>query len=165
MRSVIPIFAVALSSAILGACEDGPNQTFTPAPAGAATTWNNGRTPPVIGNATQGFGSTNAGGTNAVNICTGDQLQKRWSKMVREPVVPPQFGAGLDMAGGETWQGLTIDQAEKINCQATAVGDVFGDGNLDVAWGNNFEVIAEYLINNLKIQDITYQQGYVGAIG
>jgi hypothetical protein len=165
MRSSLPLLALALWFVALAACEDGPTQTFVPSPAGAGSNWNDGKTPPAVGDAGQGYSSTNAGGTNAVNLCTGDELQKRWSVMVREPVVPPQFGAGLDMAGGESWQGLTITQAEKINCQATSVGDYFGDGNEDVSWGDNEEVVVEYLVNNLKIDEMTLNQGYLGAIG
>ena len=44
------------------------------------------------------------------------------------PILPPNGAAGLNLAGsdgdgGITWQGLTIEQAEAINCQGVSQAD------------------------------------------
>ena len=86
--------------------------------------------------------------------------------MVKEPVVPPRFAAGLDMAGGESWPGLTISEAEKVNCQSESLGDVFGqNGILSNAWGDDEQVVFTYYVSNDKAWMIYLWNGYTGAIG
>src|SRR4051812_43877755 len=125
-RSLIALSVI--SSLGLVACEDGPAQPYNPPPNGAGDKWNDGQGKPSVDPATQGFGQQ-SGGTNAQEICTGAQKAATWAKMVASPILPPRKAAQIDMAGDDTWVGLTIEQAEKINCQSTNYGDLFGDGN------------------------------------
>jgi len=169
-RSIFILSALsAFSSFALLACEDGPNQTFTPAPANAANLWNNSGADASVFGAAQGYGagaSSGGAGTNAEVICTGAQEAKRWATMVREPLVPPRYVAGLDLAGGDSWPGLTIAEAEQINCQSESLGDIFGqNGILSNSWGDNQEVIFTYYTSNNKAWMTYIQPGYTGDIG
>jgi len=158
--------ALTVLCAVASACEDGPGQTFTTAPAGAQNRWNDGK-PPANANppATQPFDQDFAGGGNKQEICTGEQRAKRWAAMVHEPIIPPTQAAGLDGAGGESWQGLTVQQAEKINCQSASLGDFYGDGTLVNVWGDNGEVWINYsLSNHNKIVGISLSTGYLGEL-
>ncbi len=163
-RSSLSLALSSLVSALAFAgCEDGPVQQYKAAPSGAATTWNDGNTAGTADTATQGFG-TQTGGNNKQEICTGSQLATRWAAMVKEPIVPPYGAGGIDMSGGVSWAGLTIDDAEKTNCQSTADGDIFGDGNSDNAWGDNGEVTVEYRLSTRKIIQINLWPGYLGVM-
>lgn len=151
-------------------CEDGPNQTYSPAPSGASDTWNNSNGSQVSPN-TKDFGYLH-GGTNANVLCDGPTLAKTWANMDQQPILPPVGAAGIDMAGPDcsatgstcSWSGLTIEQAEKVLCQSTNYGDLFGDGNLANAWGDSGEVIAHYGLNNHKIDFLDLEPGYLGGI-
>lgn len=158
-----PLVALTILSCFgLVACEDGPNQTFTPAPPNAANS-NDGQTPPYVDPTPQGFG-VQGGGNNQMQICTGSQEAARWKIMDTLPIVPPTGGAGLDMSGGMSWAGLTIQAAEAINCQSQELGDQFGDGSSVGAWGGSQEVWADYNVSNHLIQFMTFWPGYVGTI-
>jgi hypothetical protein len=93
--------------------------------------------------------------------------------MDKQPILPPFGAAGINMAGSDcaadgtgacSWQGLTIEQAEKMLCQGTNLGDVFGDGQLVSSWGDSQEVIAEYRLSTHKMLQLTLLPGYLGAI-
>jgi hypothetical protein len=197
MSRTSPFVSLVLFCGLLTACDNGPGQTYKPPPAGASSWWNNGDTgstplPGTAGTATaaapgfSGFVPTSNGqNTNLANICTAARQQQTWAAMDVAPVVYPNIGANLNLAGtaykgadgkigntcstpGQctmtgptTWQGLTIEQAEQVLCQGVEIGDAFGDGNQDVAWGGNGEVDAEYLISNHHI--IYLGLGLVGS--
>ena len=55
----------SLAFSALVACEDGPNQTSSPAPPNAASLWNNSNADAAVSGATQGYGGASIGGTNA----------------------------------------------------------------------------------------------------
>src|SRR5271163_1865172 len=105
-RSVLTI-AVILS-AFLAGCEDGPNQSYSPAPAGAAGNWNNGG--PDASYADPGTQAYDAGGggTNSVNVCTAPQQNAAWSKAFQAPILPPFGVAGIDLSAGGTFAPVTI---------------------------------------------------------
>src|SRR4051794_19335145 len=108
MRNLILPLVLA-ASLPLGGCEDGPHQVYSPAPAGAGDKWNDGNTAGAVDPAKAGFGGV-TGGNNKQEICTGAQKAARWAQMFKEKIAPPRFVAGLDLAGGDTWQGLTVEQ-------------------------------------------------------
>jgi hypothetical protein len=173
--------AAALSSAAVAAlaavvslgtagCEDGPNQTYSPASPAAASAWT--ATPgSQVTPGTKDF-SNLQGGTNSNVICNGPTLAKVWAAMDSQPIIPPVSAGGLDMAGPGctpsdpscTWPGITIEQAEQILCQSTNDGDLFGDGELANNWGDSGEVIADYAITTHKIDFLWLQPGYLGTI-
>lgn len=155
---------VVAAALVVAACEDGPRQTYNPSPPGSGDTWNNGNTPPSVDtSAKQGF-VQQGGGTNKMEICSGDQKAMRWADMVKQPIVPPTQAAGLDISGGPTWAGLTIEAAEKINCQSDSQGDAFGDGTLVNSWGDNGEVWIQYRVSNHMAIQMTLWQGYLGTM-
>jgi hypothetical protein len=174
------LVAVVAGAFALAGCEDGPNQTFNPSPAGAGNIWNNGNTVGNAGYASQGFTGGGATGTNRNEICDAQKKHGVWADMVKKPIHPPSVGGGLDIAGGpagdgvpdpnndlskEAWTGLTLDQAEKINCQSTFQYDVYGDGQVyNAYWGDNAEVSVNYLVSTRQILTVVMDQGYVGTM-
>jgi hypothetical protein len=164
--------AVLAAVTALGAagCEDGPNQTYSPATPGETTAW--GTTSPTQTNPASKDFSYLQGGTNSNVICNGATLAKVWAAMDEQPVLPPVSAGGLDMAGPGctpndpncTWPGITIEEAEQVLCQSSNQGDLFGDGELANSWGDNGELIAHYLITTHKIDFLWIQPGYLGVI-
>ncbi|MFO0661992.1 MAG: hypothetical protein U0165_19495 [Polyangiaceae bacterium] len=146
----------------IAGCEDGPNNPYV-SDDSRGTASNDGNGKAAVDPGKQGFDST-SGGTTKQEICTGEQKAKRWAQMVLEPIRPPRFAAGLDLAGGDTWPGLTIEAAEQINCQSVNEGDQFGDGEQVNQWGDNGEVWVEYRVSNRKIDFMTLFQGYLGTL-
>src|SRR5512133_3234563 len=102
------IFAVSLSVLSFGlmACEDGPNQTYSPLGPGAGELINNGDNPGSVDPTKGAFVDPSQAGTNRQVLCDGPTKQKTWALAFKKPVLPPRSAAGLDLAGGETWQGL-----------------------------------------------------------
>lgn len=84
--------------------------------------------------------------------------------MVKAPIVPPRKGAQLDMAGDDSYRGLTIQEAEAVNCQSANAGDLFGNGNQANSWGDNGEVTVEYRTSNRKLIGMTLVAGYLGTL-
>lgn len=143
-----------LAAAALVGCSDGPYQTYSPTPDGAAGLWNNGNTPPSTTGGGQGFGSSYPT-TGKTTLCSTDLRRERWSWMLLQPVVPPRLYAGLDMAKSDLWEGLTIEDAEAPPSDPNATGGGLcgsvplgfqggcpsGIGNCNQNyWGNNREV-------------------------
>ena len=110
MRRLVP-FAMALLPAIplvIGGCEDGPTQTFSPAAAGAGSIWNgsNGAGGLGDGGANVPTGTENYdasfGGTNANQLCTADQEKAIWQELFPEPILIPGLAAGIDARAAPT---------------------------------------------------------------
>ena len=166
----------AFSSFALLACEDGPNQTYSPAPGGAGGhqngTQNEGSS---IDPASKDF-SQHSSGTNKQELCDAPTKAKVWANMVNQPVVPPSAAGGIDLSGGPSWQGLTVEQAEtpiydhpggKIIsglCQGDAQGDQFGDGNQVISWGDSGQLWMHYRVSNRKGSFLVVWPGYLGTI-
>lgn len=105
-RSVATV--ITLVAAFAGAaCEDGPSQTYSVAPANAGSVWNG---PPggggvvtdggtFVSPATQSF-DAQVGGQNANLLCTAAQQKAVWTANFSAPIAPPGLGGGLDLAGG-----------------------------------------------------------------
>jgi hypothetical protein len=77
------------------------------------------------------------------------------------PIRPIGMAANLDIAAA---MGLTLAQAEQIDCQATDIGDAFGDGNECYAWGDNQEVWLEVVPATQVGDMIAVWPGYVGTL-
>jgi hypothetical protein len=124
----------------LTACEDGPNQTFSPAAASAGNYWNNGNPDAAAGNAPGSYDATPSTNITPLDLCAPNLQRERWAEMLTQPIYPgnpypaakptfdalgfPQFdqtkwglGTGQTMfAGlqinGVNWGGLTIEDAQ-----------------------------------------------------
>jgi hypothetical protein len=158
-----PLVALTVLSCFgLAACEDGPTQTFTPAPPNAANLWDDGQTP---GSAapTPGSFQTQSGGTNAMQICNAATEMKTLNSAFNHAITPPTLIGLLDLSGGPTWPGLTIEQAEKIQCQSTNEGDQFGDGTQVNQWGDGGQMWCDYNVSNRLIYFCNAWPGYVGT--
>ena len=167
-----------------------PNQTYSPAPAGAATVFNGspgsgglGDGGAAVPTATEGFDAS-FGGQNANDLCTATQEKAIWTKLFQEPIQIPGLAGGIDIAGGangdgssdydptqpftydptkETWSGTTVEQAEKILCQGQADSIYFGVTDT-IGWGENLELSALYNGNSRQITDLLFEFGYVGTL-
>ena len=76
-KALIALVATSFAAAV--GCEDGPNQTYTPAPSGAGQRWNDGRTGGISDDGgTQGF-VTDQNGRNPVGAVqrTGSSRRTR----------------------------------------------------------------------------------------
>jgi hypothetical protein len=163
-HSLIAILAVTSSAALLG-CEDGPNQTYSPAPDGAAARWNDGNnTGTYDTGAKQGFVQNQSAGSNAQELCSGPQRAARWAAMVLDPILPPGQAAGIDGYGGTSYNGVTIAQAEAINCQSEPSGVTFGDSDIVNQWGDSGEVWVKYNPNTQKVSWFVLNNGYQGKM-
>jgi hypothetical protein len=78
------------------------------------------------------------------------------------PITLPNRAANLDLLG-TGGQGLTLAQAEAINCNGTDEGDAFADGNRVIAFGENQEVWLEYT-PELTATALTLFVGYIGTL-
>ncbi len=146
----------------LTACEDGPNQTYSPAAPGAASRWNDSRLPGANDPIGQAFNADFGGGSKQ-ELCTGPEKARRWSKMINEPLTPPRRVGGLDFAGSDNWEGLTFEAAETTLCQ----GDSQGADGIDsfyASWGDAQEVTVGYSVTTHKINYVNVGQGYKGKL-
>jgi hypothetical protein len=194
-RTALP-FGVAAAVAAFGTvaltgCEDGPTQTFQPAPATAAGTWNGaGDAASSTDPATQGYTQQQTG-QNAQVLCTGMEREAMFGWALKQPIVLPNAGGGLDLSGGPTWRGLTINQAQIPArdssgnliippppcgvdadggptacgiCQGDALGNEFGDNDEVLGWGDSDEIWMHYPPSTLIGNFLVFFQGYLGQV-
>jgi hypothetical protein len=182
--------ALVTGAVLLVACEDGPNQTYSPA---TGTLFNTGDVDGAYDPVEAGFDG-NYSGQTALQICTADIKRARWAQMLDEVMVPPALFGGIDLRGcGATeaaqldpknaceWPGLTIETAEKLptkspdgglqggNCQGVAAG--FGgcaenpnDSCGAVVWGDNGELTFWYDSGTHIIDQLDIRLGYTGKM-
>ncbi len=154
----------------LTACEDGPNQTFSPAGPNAGNYWNNGNPDAAVGTATGEY-DANFGAKTPLNLCTADQQRVAWANMLSQPIIPgnylnelhPTF-AGLDLAGPD-WAGETYENAEATLCSGIDTG-LGSDGITPVegaCFGDNCEVAFNYVPATHIIGQLDLSLGYTGA--
>jgi len=173
LTPLIPLVSFALAG-----CEDGPNQTFSPA---KGNLFNNGDTPAATDNAGTSFDPKQFGGTSKTEVCSGAELQDQWDRMVHQPIAPPYQMAGVDISG-TNYAGLTVDQAihgplmpvmgapnpPTRLCQGSNLGGGGngGDvgGSLITGWGNNGEFYMEWAIPTHKDIFNYINPGYVGTM-
>ncbi len=203
MRRHVPFFmapVVALAALLNTGCEDGPNQTFSPAPANAGSIWNGpagsgglGDGGSFTGTSTQGYDAS-YGGTNLNQLCNATTEKAVWASLFSQPIAIPGVAGGIDIAGGystapegncpgnckgasgyvagqpytyneakETWTGATVEDAEKILCQAVATSVYYGETNT-VGWGESLEFSALYVVSSRQITDLLVEPGYAGGL-
>jgi hypothetical protein len=160
-------------------CEDGPTQTFSAAPPNAGNNWNTAPNPPTAAaNASADFGAAFPS-TSKTLLCSNDLKRQRWAWMLTQPVQPPRFYAGLDMAKDDLWTGLRIENAEQAPtkydqtggglCQSMPYGfqgtcpSGFGGCNLN-AWGNNGEVNFVWNVATHLVDQMYLSLGYTGTM-
>jgi hypothetical protein len=159
-------------------CEDGPNDPYTPASADAGSIWNGqGGGPVAVADGGQGLDAAYPT-ANAVSLCSTDLKRQRWAWMLEQPIVPPRMYAGIDLAGGDNWSGLTIEQAELAPtsptgpgglCQSTPLGFEggcpSGVGQCNGSyWGNSQEVSFSWNLATHRIDQMVMSLGYLGSI-
>jgi hypothetical protein len=104
-------------------------------------------------------------GTRAV-ACNGEQQLAAFNAMINAPLVPPRMIGGLDLAGGDTWAGLTISAAEQKLCQGTPTAATDDAARGTMAWGlaPNHQVTVEFDKASGKIDNWTLNAGYKGKL-
>jgi len=163
----ISVVSIALLSSLLLACEDGPTQTFSPLPAGGDKTINNGQSAPSYDPVTAPQDASFPG-KSLQEICSAEEKKVRWGDMLRQPLTPPRKYAGLDMAKSDNWEGLTVEDAEHINCQALnlasdGIGKYCDIGDNGSTWGDNQEVVFCYNVGTHIVDTMTMNRGYLGT--
>lgn len=102
--------------------------------------------------------------TNAVNAqCTPASRAAILADMVRQPIVPPRLFGGLDVAGGDDWRGLTLDQAEQKLCASQLLSED-DSGNAYASWGDAGELQVGYSTSSKKIDFVQLNPGYRGKL-
>jgi hypothetical protein len=151
-------------------CEDGPNQTYNPAPGGAGGLWNNaGPDASTNDPGSQQF-DAGGGGTNAVNICTAAQQQAAWSKAFTSPIIPPFSAGGIDLSANNTFQTVTIEDIENGRngnqqlCQGFNSPNfcLDGSGNPGYAWGESNQIATCYDVASHAVTFFELYPGYDG---
>jgi len=187
---VVP--AIVAGGIILAGCEDGPNQTFTPA---SGTLFNNGEVDGAAAVAEASFEASYPS-VNVLEPCTPALKRDRWAKMLTEAIAPPLDVAGLCLDGAprdgtdkscgnpigccktDQWPGLSVEKAmlppdpvtlEGGNCQGLgAGGGACGENQNDtcgsVVWGDNGEVGFSYDFATHLIDQLSVQLGYTGLM-
>jgi hypothetical protein len=112
---------VALTALLSTGCEDGPNQTFSPAPANAGSIWNGpggggglGDGGAFVGTSTQEYDAS-FGGTNLNQLCTATTEKAVWSSLFSQAIAVPGVAGGIDIAGG-------YSTAPEGNCKSNCIG-------------------------------------------
>ncbi len=124
MRRHVPFFmapVVALAALLNTGCEDGPNQTYSPAPAGAGNVWNGpagsgglGDGGSFTGTSSQGYDAS-YGGTNLNQLCNATTEKSVWSGLFSQAIAVPGVAGGIDIAGG-------YSTAPEGNCKSNCKG-------------------------------------------
>jgi hypothetical protein len=163
MRKYLVALTLSFSWAMVG-CEDGPDQPFQPASDNAASNWNNGVAGGYSDPSKQGYSQDGSAsvGTNKQEICNAETKAARWKVLVKKPLEPPRKGGNIDLAGDDTWKGITIEEAEQINCQSDELGD--WGGTPVNAWGDNQEVWFVYNAATRKGISMHFWPGYTGTL-
>jgi hypothetical protein len=108
--------------------------------------------------------SSNAAATNGANACSAEGQLAAYNKMITQPIVPPRMFAGIDMANGDSWPGLKIEDAAKTLCGANPMSV---DGTSQQAgWGiaPNYQVVVEYDQTTHLINFYQLNAGYKGTL-
>ena len=168
---------LALSAFALTHCEDGPNQTYNPAPPGAGAVWQGSDGGAFAEGTGKDFGNI-GGSSNKNEICDPQAKHAKWSKMVEQPILPPS-AAGINILGGDlkttTFAGLTVDKAETTTgsgcgkdepclCQSVPIGAEYTDNNPCNEWGDNGEVTLCYLADTRRAIALEVHRGYRGTL-
>jgi len=153
-------YLVALAACLLAACEEGPEQIYTPNPPDTDFNRFNGWKPQgFVNEGTQPFTSVSSGQkSGSVTLCQADELKVRWTKMVKEPVLPTVGAGGLNLKGKPEWSGLTVDQAQQQLCQAYVYDTEI------VYWGDNAELLAFFDSKTRLIDRLVTFTGYEGTL-
>jgi hypothetical protein len=143
---------------------DKPDEVYKEPPADYDTDIGNGFAPVdshFDGQKEFGNESVPSEGTQpTIEVCSDEEIAATQTVMVKEPIIPMVGAGGLDMTGGEDWNGLTVDEAQSPDmlCQALYYSDDL------VGWGDYYELLAIFDEQTREINDIITRSGYQGTI-
>jgi hypothetical protein len=113
-------------------------------------------------------GTSDLEAATPVAACTDATRDQIWANMVKQPIKPARFGAGLDIAGGDAFPGISEEAVADAFCAGTAPsqGD---DGDDYIAWGNAapgtdgpVELGFDHTTHRANV--ITFNAGYEGSV-
>jgi hypothetical protein len=96
-----------------------------------------------------------------------------FGRMLNEPIRPPRMIAGLDLAGGDAWTGLTLQDAERTLCQSAPIASEQQNQDQDpltttlqAGWGVNGNNVVQVDYNKVsrKIEAYQIHEGYRGTL-
>jgi hypothetical protein len=110
-------------------------------------------------------------GTNGLKArsaaCTPDTQPSVWANSFTQPLKPPRFAAGLDLAVTDDYQTMTLDGANQALCAGKLVPDSDPSSTEDsYAWGegDNPPLSASFDKTTHKMTAIAFGTGYTGGI-
>jgi hypothetical protein len=80
------------------------------------------------------------------------------------PATPPTYAYSPAIQAAESWNGATVEQAEKLLCQAAAGAVFSGNDNNEACWGEQNEFCIQFDLSSRLIQYLLLQTGYAGSI-
>jgi hypothetical protein len=166
--SDLGIALAVTAAAAATACEDGPSQSYRPAPPGAEDRVNDGKNPGVVDSNAKNPLDQNFGGQTALDTCVGDKKRQVLTAAFTAPIIPPNFMAGVDLrgkGGEEDYSGLSIDDALDAMhlCQGNTYFDPNDQGYGQTTWGDAKEVWARWVQVSRRMDQFTANPGYTGA--
>jgi hypothetical protein len=96
-------------------------------------------------------------------LCTPAAKAQRWAAMIQQPIQLANRAAGLSLSGAAD-AGLTLAQAEAIDCQSDDQGDLFGDCTRVASWGDSSEAWMNYDPTTGVGRFFVLWPGYLGAL-
>src|SRR5262245_19181485 len=98
--------------------------------------------------------------------CSAEQQFDAFTHMSEQPIVPTRTFAGVDLANGDNWTGLKLEDAERTLCQSSIVSEAEDKGRQVSGWGvaQAYQVIVEYDKTTHKIDYFQLNRGYKGTL-
>jgi hypothetical protein len=86
--------------------------------------------------------------------------------MLKTRIEPQRYYAGLDLLGHSNPAGITLEEAQAINCNGdpVAVDPDAGPTDPSVTWGTNQEVTFVYAADTHVVKQVALGPGYTGTI-
>ena len=97
-------------------------------------------------------------GAQAPSACTAADVNARWSAMDQAPILPPNHYANLNLLGA-SGSGITLEEAQSINCTGTLL-PADATGGPSVVWGTASEVRMFYDEHSHVALQLLLQNGY-----
>jgi hypothetical protein len=109
-----------------------------------------------------------AGAADTSGTCSPEQQLDAYNHMITQPIVPPRMVAGIDVANGDDWKGLKVEDAEQTLCGGTVIPPGDGaDSTVETkGWGvaPNYQVQLEYNKSTRAVDMWQINAGYKGTL-
>jgi hypothetical protein len=99
--------------------------------------------------------------------CTPDSQPSIWHDSFAQPLKPPRYAAGLDLAVTDDYQLMTLDGVQQALCAGTLIPDSdpqSTDDNYSWGTGDNPPFQASFDKTTHKMTSVAFGDGYTGTI-